>query len=663
MAQLIVSSRYLKSGKRGKTKRRNYTKYIATRESVEKRPKNTGKTTANQKQLIAELIKEFPMAKQYLEYTDYTKNPSSENASELISTIIERHADVIGNRRNFVGYMANRPGAERRGEHGLFNGSDEPIDLNAVANEVAEHPGYVWTHVVSLRREDAVRLGYTNSDMWRELVKRHIDDISKAQNIPLANMKWYAAFHDTTHHPHIHLIVYSSDPRQGYLTKEGMAAIRSAFANDIFHEDMKSIYQEQGLTRNEIKALSEDHMSEIVSQLGSSQFDERLVLKVHELYDKLQSTKGKKVYGYLPNDIKETVDEIFSLLAQDKNIQALYNKWCEFEKAKYKMYTQKDKDFPDLINNKEFRSVRNMIIRTIMKMDSSQAVSAAPEFIDIKDDVDVQAEETIPQLVNNNTSDTVSRERALKRIQARKYIVSSDEKQDISKGIKILTELADNGDDLSAYKLGQIYLKGDIVYRDFNKAEKYLSQASVDNEYAMYTLAKLYLTDERKNLSEAVKLLEKACGYKNIQPYAAYAYAKILLDDNEIHDTEKAVQLLKEKSNGNNWCSYMLGKLYLFGNEDVEKNKAEAVKWLNMSAEAGNEYAQRLLETADNHNSAMFISTVASLMINLGRIIEEDNRRSRKNISRADRKLMHIIQRKKEDLGIKSDGAEMYYEY
>ena len=138
--------------------------------------------------------------------------------------------------------MANRPGAERRGEHGLFNGSDEPIDLNAVANEVAEHLGYVWTHVVSLRREDAVRLGYTNSDMWRELVKRHIDDISKAQNIPLANMKWYAAFHDTTHHPHIHLIVYSSDPRQGYLTKEGMAAIRSAFANDIFHEDMKSIY-------------------------------------------------------------------------------------------------------------------------------------------------------------------------------------------------------------------------------------------------------------------------------------------------------------------------------------------------------------------------------------------------------------------------------------
>ena len=370
MAQLIVSSRYLKIGKRGRVKRKNYTKYIATRESVEKRSQHAGESIENQNQLISELVREFPMGKQYLEYADYTKNPTADNASELISIIIERHADVIGNRRNFVGYMAKRPGTEQRGEHGLFNDSDAPIDLNVVANEVAEHPGYVWTHVVSLRREDAVRLGYTNSDMWRELVKRHIDDISKAQNISLSNLKWYAAFHDTTHHPHIHLIVYSKDTRQGYLTKEGMAAIRSAFANDIFHEDIKSIYQEQTLTRDELKVLSEDQMSERVSQLGSGSVDERLVIKIRELYDKLQNTKGKKVYGYLPKYVKQTVDEIFLLLSQDKNIQKLYDKWCKFEKAKYKMYTQKDREVPTLLENNEFRSVKNMIIRTVLKMNT-----------------------------------------------------------------------------------------------------------------------------------------------------------------------------------------------------------------------------------------------------------------------------------------------------
>jgi TPR repeat protein len=317
------------------------------------------------------------------------------------------------------------------------------------------------------------------------------------------------------------------------------------------------------------------------------------------------------------------------------------------------MYTQKDKDFPALIDNKEFRSVRNMIIRTVMKMDNDQAVLAEPEFIEIQDEMHTEKTALFKESVT--FPDPVTKEITQKRKQAHKYIDCTDEEQDISKGIRILTELADNGDDLSAYKLGKIYLKGDIVYRDFNKAEKYLRQASVDNEYAMYTLAKLYLTDERKNLSEAVRLLEKACGYKNIQPYTAYAYAKILLDDNEIHDTEKAVQLLKENSTGNNWCSYLLGKLYLFGNEDVEKNKAEAVKWLNMSAEAGNEYAQHLLENADSYNTEMITSTITSMMINLGHIIEEDNRRSRKNIPRSDRKLMQVIQRKKRELGIKSD--------
>lgn len=656
---IIVTSRYLKSGKRGKTKRLNFTKYIATRETVEMRPQNIGKTTDNQKQLISELVKEFPMSKKYLEYADYISKPTSENASELISTIIERHADVIGNRRNFVGYMAMRPGAERRGEHGLFNDSDAPIDLNAVAKEISEHPGYVWTHVVSLRREDAVRLGYTNSDKWRALVKRHIEDIAKAQNIPLANMKWYAAFHDTTHHPHIHLLVYSKDPRQGYLTNEGIERIRSVFANDIFHDNLQSIYQAQTHTRNELKALSENNMKEIVAQLGSGEIDERIVISIQKLYEQLQSTKGKKVYGYLPKDVKQTVDNIFFLLAQDINIQKLYDKWCEFESAKYRTYTQKEKKFPSLTENKEFQSVRNMIIRTVMKTDSAHSAPEL-EYIDTNDSVHI--EDTISVSEENGIPVPIARETLSKRKQAQKYIDSTDEKQDISKGIRMLIELADNGDNLSAYKLGKIYLSGDIVYRDYDKAEKYLKQTSNVNEYALYALAKLYLVDDKKNLSEAVRLLEKACSYKNIKPYAAYAYAKILLDDNEFHHTEKAVQLLKENAD-NSWCAYLLGKLYLFGNNEVEKNKAEAMKWLTMSAKSGNQYAQELLNHSDINNSSVLANTVVSLITNLGRIIEDDNRRSRKNISRADRKLMQAIQRKKRELGIKSYGIDIHYEY
>lgn len=557
-----------------------------------------------------------------------------------------------------------RPGAERRGEHGLFNDSDAPIDLNAVANEVADHPGTVWTHVVSLRREDAVRLGYTNSDMWRELVKRHISDIAKAQNIPLENMKWYAAFHDTTHHPHIHLIVYSTEPKQGYLTKEGINKIRSVFANDIFHDDLQSIYQEQTLTRDELKTLSEDKMSEIVSQIGSGEIDERLVIKIKELYSQLKTAKGKKVYGYLPKEIKQTVDDIFALLAENANIKNLYDKWCEFESAKNRFYTQKPKDFPPLTENNEFRSVKNMIIRTVMKMDGIPTVIDVSDIVEISNDDNTLSDDSINTSETNDVNSKGTQIVNVKRKQAQKYIDGADGEQDIEKGVEILTELADNGDNASAYRLGKMYLNGELIYKDHDKVEIYLRQASKDNEYAMYSLAKLYLTDEYKNLSEAVRLLDKACSHESVKPYAAYAYAKILLYDDEIHNTEKAVQLLKETADSNNWCSYLLGRLYLFGNDDVKKDKAEAIKWLTMSVDAGNEYATALLNNTDNYEHTILANTVFRLITNLGRIIEEDNMRSRKKISsQVDRKLRSMIQRKKQELGIKSDGADLHYDY
>ena len=700
MAQLIVSSRYLKNGKRGKTKRRNFTKYIATRESVEKRPQNTGRTTDNQKQLISELIKEFPMAKQYLEYTDYTKNPSSENASELISTIIERHTDVIGNRRNFVGYMANRPGAERRGEHGLFNGSDEPIDLNAVANEVAEHPGYVWTHVVSLRREDAVRLGYTNSDMWRELVKRHIDDISKAQNIPLTNMKWYAAFHDTTHHPHIHLIVYSKDPRQGYLTKEGIATIRSAFANDIFHEDMKSIYQEQTLTRDELKALSENQMSDIVSQLGSGNVDKELVIKVRELYSQLQSVSGKKVYGYLPKDVKHMVDDIFLLLSQDGNIKKLYDKWCEFEKAKYKMYTQKDKELPRLAENKEFRSVKNMIIRKVVNM--IKIPDSEPEDIhdDIEEDTDISFADDY-EYVDTEESGSKYYFKWSDEYKSAARILKSQNSTDAEKAeaLSVMKSKADKGNVLAIYNMGKYSTDDETAKRYFAKAlagfidiepkakkmssyfqyrigkmylygcgtekapdiaSKWLEKSAVaDNKYAQYMLGKMYFNGEYipADYDKAEKYLSAAASDNN--RHAIYQLAKLYLTQ-EKYDVIKAVKLFESIADDNSWASYWLGRIYLFGKDGIASDREKALEWITKSASDGNEYAENLINYDNGHNY-MISNTIVSLLVDFGRIIEEDNARSRRRIShKVDKKLQRAIQRKKQELGIKSGGIEMY---
>ena len=369
-SQIILTSRFLKSGS---AKAKNYVRYIATREGVEMRDQTitdkNAPATDKQLELIHSLINGFPQAKQYLEYTDFQDAKTVENASELIAAVIERNADVIGNRQNFVGYMAMRPGVEKRGTHGLFSSSDKPIVLDCVAKEIANHKGNIWSHVVSLRREDAVRLGYDNSDAWRELVKRHAADIAEQTKIPLKNLRWYGAFHDTTHHPHIHLIVYSSDPKQGFLTRQGIDKIRSRLANDIFHDELQSLYQEQTVRRDELKQESKRQVENIVAALRNGAFQNpEMELLVRRLQKQLQDVSGKKVYGYLPKSVKETVNAIFAEIARNPSIDLIYEKWCELERQKYKTYTQKEKDFPPLTQNKVFHSIRNEIIRQVSQL-------------------------------------------------------------------------------------------------------------------------------------------------------------------------------------------------------------------------------------------------------------------------------------------------------
>lgn len=815
MSQIIVTSRYLKS--ETETKRKNYTRYIATRETVEIREQNIidreAPATEKQQELLSDLLEDFPEAKKYLEYEDYKNDSTVENASELISAIIERNADVIGNRQNFVGYMAMRPGVEKRGSHGLFNEKDEPIILNQAANEIANHSGNVWSHVVSLRREDAIRLGYDNSDRWRDLVKRNISDISEAQRIPLCNLKWYAAFHDTTHHPHIHLLVYSSNTKQGFLTKQGINKIRSVFANDIFYDDLHSIYQEQTVRRDELKAESKKYVENLLKEIAQGDFENaELEELIKTLHMQLKNCKGKKVYGYLPSNVKETVDKIFKELSKDKSIQSLYEKWCELERQKYKTYTQKEKEFPPLYENKVFHSVRNSIIGQVLNKD---ALTGFVDYID-PEPTEVTTDEDIPPPIEDyiteedfkwndegveyNTSDFESHyyikwstsykeackiiydkksgkedfEKAeqlliseadsgnvlavhdlgklystkrlgekdeaksykyyeesfqgfteiepngdfmfpyetvyqkpvdmrsyiwyrigkmhcyglgtqkdmikatdyfkrsaelnntnAKRTLALEYLSGKHLEQDIEKGLEMLTECADRGDTLSCYKLGKIYFKGEIVYKDLNTAEKYFLKASEkENQYALYSLGTLYLEKEKYNIDKTVKNFEKALQYEEVKPYAEYSLAKIMLDNNHYHDSEKAVSLLESSAAENDWASFLLGRLYLYGRDDIPKDKEKAMEWLNVSAEQGNEYAQNMLDNIHSFENALITDTIFGLFVNLSRCIADDyNRKFKSNRMSVDRKLRRIIQQKKQALGLKEEYLQNQEQY
>lgn len=585
MSQLIVTSRYLKNGnQKNKTKRRNYTKYIATRETVEIRSQKfvdrNANATKNQEQLINNLINDFPESKRYLEYEDYEREPTIENAGELISTIVERNADVVGNRQNFVGYMAMRPGVEKRGSHGLFNEKNEPIILNQAANEIAEHKGNVWSHVVSLRREDAVRLGYDNSDAWRELVKRHISDIAKAQNIPLCNLKWYAAYHDTTHHPHIHLLVYSTNPKQGFLTKAGIDKIRSAFANDIFHDDLQSIYQEQTVSRDELKAVSKNEFESIVNRIASNDHtDPQLGELIRKLYIQLQNVKGKKVYGYLPKEIKETVNKIFSELAKDENIRQLYDKWCSLERLKCKTYTQKEKELPSLTDNKVFQPVRNMIIRTVLNMKPFDV------------NTEIEGSEPNDEYIDNtpqNMSPLFDDAEPL------------EEKETDESASAIKHYIKWNDQYKKACKL--IYGK-DAKLNDFKKAEQLLlSESQRGNVLAVYDLGKLYSTNklgERNEEMSIAKYTQALQGFlqiepnsKKLNPYVQYRIGKMFCYGlGTEQDYEKAFEWFERSAKQKNkFAQFSLANLYYYGS-GVEKDLSQAFLWYQRSSSQGQPYA------------------------------------------------------------------------
>ena len=585
MSQLIVTSRYLKSGnQKNKTKRRNYTKYIATRETVEIRSQKfvdrNANATKNQEQLINDLINDFPESKRYLEYEDYERKPTIENAGELISTIVERNADVVGDRQNFVGYMAMRPGVEKRGSHGLFNEKDEPIILNQAANEIAEHKGNVWSHVVSLHREDAVRLGFDNSDAWRELVKRHISGIAKAQNIPLCNLKWYAAYHDTTHHPHIHLLVYSTNPKQGFLTKAGIDEIRSAFANDIFHDDLQSIYQEQTLSRDELKAVSKTEFESIARKIQQGGFDDpQLEELIRKLYIQLQNVKGKKVYGYLPMEIKETVNKIFSELAKDENIQQLYEKWCGLERLKYKTYTQKETELPKLADNKVFQPVRNMIIRTVLNMKPFDA------------NTEIEGSEPNDEYFDNTPQN-------MSPLFDEAEPLAETETDESAAAIKYYIKWNDQYK--KACKL--IYGK-DAKLNDFKKAEQLLlSESQRGNVLAVYDLGKLYSTDklgERNEETSIAKYTRALQGFlqiepnsKKLKPYVQYRIGKMFCYGlGTEQDYEKAFEWFERSAKQKNkFAQFSLANLYYYGS-GVEKDLSQAFLWYQRASSQGQPYA------------------------------------------------------------------------
>ena len=580
MPKLIVTSRYLKSG--SKKKLANYVKYIATREgSVPTEDKNEqAPATKNQQELVLSLINDFPDSKDLFEYDDYIKNPTVKNASALVSEILDRNMDRLTNRENYVGYLANRPGTVKFGSHGLFSQSDEPIDLEKVAKEIANHGGNVWTHVVSLRRDNAQAMGYDNLNAWRELVKRQIPNIAKNQKIDMANLKWYASFHDKKTNPHVHIIIYSTNEREGFLTNHGIKKIRSGFANDIYADELHHLYAQQTDLRDLLKKESEQLMKQLAENISQSKnFDAELIELVSKLSSQLSKSKGKKVYGYLKSDAKKTVDEIFARLAENESIQKMYSLWCEMEQQKHDVYSSAKVHIPKLTDNKEFKSVKNMIIRTVLDM-NIHVVDAVVQDTELTvsdiDDPDVVISPLVDeteQFENTVTTDFVA--------ESNYYLKWSNNYREAC---------------------NLIYDKNSKL-KDFQKAEQLLlTESKSGNVLAIHDLGKLHSTDklgakdEEKSLryySEALKgFLEVEPSSKKLKPYVQYRIGKMYCYGSGTEQNyQKAFEWFERSAKQKNkFAQYSLANLYYYGN-GVEKDLSLAFLWYQKSSAQGQPYA------------------------------------------------------------------------
>lgn len=248
-----------------------------------------------------------------------------------------------------------------------------PIVLSDVQKEVAESRSNIWTHIISLKREDAERLGYNNAKAWMNLIRSQRNMIAENMKIAPENFRWYAAFHNEGHHPHIHMIAYSTKPNEAYLTEKGIEKIKSNLAKVIFRQDLISIYQKQTEHRDKLRAEARDIVDDLVSKINSEIYISTSIQhKLLQLADRLSKTKGKKVYGYLKPDVKALVDSIVEKLASDDRIKKLYDLWYEQKENTIRTYTDEMPDRIPLAQNKEFKSIKNAVIKEAIKLNLTE---------------------------------------------------------------------------------------------------------------------------------------------------------------------------------------------------------------------------------------------------------------------------------------------------
>ena len=643
MARLIVKSPYIKCG--GGKSAGGYLKYIATRERVEIIPDDRP-PTRKQEQLIAKLVKDFPDTKTLLEYEDYTAHPTKAKASALISLTLETNWDKLSSVDGYAGYIALRPRAERLGEHGLFS-DDDAVDLTAVAEELNHYTGNVWTHIISLHREDAERLGYNHAEAWRTLLRTHRNDIAAAMKIPPDDFRWYAAFHDEGNHPHVHMMAWSVKPNQAYLSKEGIRQIKSTLTNQIFRQELLHVYEQKSKSRDELVAEARKAMLELAKAMQEMTcIHPETENLIWDLSRQLGQISGKKTYGYLPKPMKKLVDEIVDQMVRLPTVNTCYQMWWELQCQVGDYYSEEKKRIrPPLSQQKEFRQIKNAVIKEAEHICMNRISFEDKEMQDDGEristyDMSYECQE-LQSVANDDRFPLEERDEAAEQLE----------------------QLADAGDAHAQYIIGTAYCDGGLLVPDTVKAQKLLERAAEQEiGAAQYALSKLYLSDDADVHDPAKGIHWLKCSADNGNDYAAYRLGKEYLSgENAAKNAAAAAEyLVQAANNGNAYAQYLLGKLYLMG-EGVPKNADAAYEWFTAARDNGHTYAEFFMERMERGEqrppSVMLATT--KLLYHMGNIFRDNAPIPAAIGIQIDRKRLQELQRKRIALGHKPDDHEL----
>lgn len=588
MPRIILKCPYLKGGgEKTSAHLSNLVTYMATRNGVEKLSKTKANLpcTLKQEDLIQQIIKEFPEAKKLFEYEDYIENKTVENASEFISFALEQNLDKIGKRKNYVDYIANRPRVQRMGTHGLFTGGDDKIVLSRTAEEVANHTGNVWIPIISLRRTDAIRTGFDNAESWHNMLSYFAPEIAESMKIQIQNFRWYAAFHNESHHPHVHMVCYSTNPAEGYLTKKGIEKMKSGLVKYIFKNEMQEIYEQQTQRRDQLKNESRDVLLKLIQEMKSGTVNNP---KIEELFlhlsERLKSTTGKKVYGYLGANLKAIVDELIDELSKEPIVAKAYELWYEMREEVLHSYMDELPEQLPLSQQKEFKSIKNMII--------SEAEQFSIEVVDFNDLTDVDTGTFLDDTSENMNSISTEGTNEFDFEQVDSDAIDGWNGDAENVYVKWTDE----------YKIAREFLFGtDEVQQDFSEAlSRLIAEAQMGNILAVYDLGRIYSSGlgVDKNMEVAHEYYVKALvGFKEVEAqkpwkYTEYRIGKMVASGlGTVQDYQEAAEwfeLSAEKKY--KYAQYSLGALYYCG-QGVEQDLGKAFELYLKSAKQGFPYA------------------------------------------------------------------------